>query len=248
MLFEYILNEDLPLTELITANYSFLNKRLASHYGISGVKGNGFQKVSLEGTRRRGMLTHASVLTVTSNPTRTSPVKRGKWILENILGTPPPDPPPGVEELDSNKELTGNLRQRLEQHRDDPNCASCHALMDPLGFVYENFDGIGRWREEDEGALINPAGELVTGETFQNHEEFQKILVNSKLDDFLRCSSEMMMTYAMGRGIEFYDKPAVDSVVKLLKDNDLRFSSLIIGVVKSIPFQYRRGDGRRIYD
>ena len=116
MLFEYILNEDLPLTELITANYSFLNKRLASHYGISGVKGNGFQKVSLEGTRRRGMLTHASVLTVTSNPTRTSPVKRGKWILENILGTPPPDPPPGVEELDSNKELTGNLRQRLEQH------------------------------------------------------------------------------------------------------------------------------------
>ena len=120
--------------------------------------------------------------------------------------------------------------------------------MDPLGFVYENFDGIGRWREEDEGALINPAGELVTGETFQNHEEFQKILINSKLDDFLRCSSEMMMTYAMGRGIEFYDKPAVDSVVKLLKDNDLRFSSLIIGVVKSIPFQYRRGDGRRIYD
>ena len=248
MLFEHILNEDLPLTELITANYSFLNQRLASHYGISGVKGNGFMKVSLEGTRRRGMLTHASVLTVTSNPTRTSPVKRGKWILENILGTPPPDPPPGVEELDSNKELTGNLRQRLEQHRDDPNCASCHALMDPLGFVYENFDGIGRWREEDEGALINPAGELVTGETFQNHEEFQKILINSKLDDFLRCSSEMMMTYAMGRGIEFYDKPAVDSVVKLLKDNDLRFSSLIIGVVKSIPFQYRRGDGRRIYD
>ena len=240
MLFEHILNEDLPLTELITANYSFLNQRLASHYGISGVKGHGFMKVSLEGTRRRGMLTHASVLTVTSNPTRTSPVKRGKWILENILGTPPPDPPPGVEELDSNKELTGNLRQRLEQHRDDPNCASCHALMDPLGFVYENFDGIGRWREEDEGALINPAGELVTGETFQNHEEFQKILINSKLDDFLRCSSEMMMTYAMGRGIEFYDKPAVDSVVKLLKDNDLRFSSLIIGVVKSIPFQYRR--------
>ena len=248
MLFEHILNKDLPLTELITANYSFLNKRLASHYGINGVKGNDFQKVSLEGTRRRGMLTHASVLTVTSNPTRTSPVKRGKWILENILGTPPPDPPPGVEELDSNKELTGNLRQRLEQHRDDPNCASCHALMDPLGFVYENFDGIGRWREEDEGALINPAGELVTGETFQNHEEFQKILINSKLDDFLRCSSEMMMTYAMGRGVEFYDKPAVDSVVKLLKDNDLRFSSLIIGVVKSIPFQYRRGDGRRIYD
>ena len=248
MLFEHVLKEDLPLTELINANYSFLNKRLGRHYGIEGVKGNGFQKISLEGTRRRGILTHASVLTVTSNPTRTSPVKRGKWILENILGTPPPDPPPGVDELDSNKELKGNLRQRLEQHREDPNCASCHALMDPLGFVYENFDGVGRWRDQDEGSPINTAGELVTGESFQNHEEFQKILTESKLDDFLRCSSEMMMTYAMGRGIEFYDKPAVESVVKSLKSNDLKFSSMILGVVKSIPFQYRRGDGRRIYD
>ena len=248
MLFEHVLKEDLPLTELINANYSFLNKRLGRHYGIEGVKGNGFQKISLEGTRRRGILTHASVLTVTSNPTRTSPVKRGKWILENILGTPPPDPPPGVDELDANKELKGNLRQRLEQHREDPNCASCHALMDPLGFVYENFDGVGRWRDQDEGSPINTAGELVTGESFQNHEEFQKILTESKLDDFLRCSSEMMMTYAMGRGIEFYDKPAVESVVKSLKTNNLKFSSMILGVVQSIPFQYRRGDGRRIYD
>ena len=248
MLFEYVLKEDLPLTELINANYSFLNKRLGRHYGIEGVKGNGFQKISLDGTRRRGILTHASVLTVTSNPTRTSPVKRGKWILENILGTPPPDPPPGVDELDANKELKGNLRQRLEQHREDPNCASCHALMDPLGFVYENFDGVGRWRDQDEGSPINTAGELVSGESFQNHEEFQKILTESKLDDFLRCSSEMMMTYAMGRGIEFYDKPAVESVVKSLKTNNLKFSSMILGVVQSIPFQYRRGDGRRIYD
>lgn len=248
MLFEHVLKEDLPLTELINANYSFLNKRLGRHYGIEGVKGNGFQKISLDGTRRRGILTHASVLTVTSNPTRTSPVKRGKWILENILGTPPPDPPPGVDELDANKELKGNLRQRLEQHREDPNCASCHALMDPLGFVYENFDGVGRWRDQDEGSPINTAGELVSGESFQNHEEFQKILTESKLDDFLRCSSEMMMTYAMGRGIEFYDKPAVESVVKSLKTNNLKFSSMILGVVQSIPFQYRRGDGRRIYD
>ena len=194
------------------------------------------------------MLTHASVLTVTSNPTRTSPVKRGKWILENILGTPPPDPPPGVEELDNNKELKGNLRQRLEQHRDDPNCASCHALMDPLGFVYENFDGVGKWRDEDEGSPITTAGELVTGESFNNHEEFQKILTDSKLDDYLRCSSEIMMTYALGRGVEFYDKPAVDSVVKSLKVNDLKISSMVLGIVESVPFQYRRGDGRRIYD
>ena len=248
MLFEHVLKEDLPITELINAKYSFLNKKLANHYGIKGVKGNGFQKISLEGTRRRGMLTHASVLTVTSNPTRTSPVKRGKWILENILGTPPPDPPPGVEELDNNKELKGNLRQRLEQHRDDPNCASCHALMDPLGFVYENFDGVGKWRDEDEGSPITTAGELVTGESFNNHEEFQKILTDSKLDDYLRCSSEIMMTYALGRGVEFYDKPAVDSVVKSLKINDLKISSMVLGIVESVPFQYRRGDGRRIYD
>ena len=248
MLFEHVLKEDLPITELINAKYSFLNKKLASHYGIKGVKGNGFQKISLEGTRRRGMLTHASVLTVTSNPTRTSPVKRGKWILENILGTPPPDPPPGVEELDNNKELKGNLRQRLEQHRDDPNCASCHALMDPLGFVYENFDGVGKWRDEDEGSAITTAGELVTGESFNNHEEFQKILTESKLDDYLRCSSEIMMTYALGRGVEFYDKPAVNSVVKSLKTNDLKISSMVLGIVESVPFQYRRGDGRRIYD
>ena len=120
--------------------------------------------------------------------------------------------------------------------------------MDPLGFVYENFDGVGRWRDQDEGSPINTAGELVSGESFQNHEEFQKILTESKLDDFLRCSSEMMMTYAMGRGIEFYDKPAVESVVKSLKTNNLKFSSMMLGVVQSIPFQYRRGDGRRIYD
>ena len=248
MLFEHVLKEDLPITELISAEYSFLDKKLANHYGIKGVKGNGFQKISLKGTRRRGMLTHASVLTVTSNPTRTSPVKRGKWILENILGTPPPDPPPDVEELDNNKELKGNLRQRLEQHRDDPNCASCHALMDPLGFVYENFDGVGKWRDEDEGSPIITAGELVTGESFNNHEEFQKILTDSKLNDYLRCSSEIMMTYALGRGVEFYDKPAIESVVKSLKSNDLKISSMVLGIVESVPFQYRRGDGRRIYD
>ncbi|MBV63085.1 MAG: hypothetical protein CMP45_01065 [Rickettsiales bacterium] len=248
MLFEHVLKEDLPITELISAEYSFLNKKLANHYGIKGVEGNEFQKISLKGTRRRGMLTHASVLTVTSNPTRTSPVKRGKWILENILGTPPPDPPPDVEELDNNKELKGNLRQRLEQHRDDPNCASCHALMDPLGFVYENFDGVGKWRDEDEGSPIITAGELVTGESFNNHEEFQKILTDSKLNDYLRCSSEIMMTYALGRGVEFYDKPAIESVVKSLKSNDLKISSMVLGIVESVPFQYRRGDGRRIYD
>ena len=248
MLFEHVLKEDLPITELISAEYSFLNKRLARHYGIEGVKGNGFQKISLEGTRRRGMLTHGSILTITSNPTRTSPVKRGKWILENILGTPPPDPPPGVDELDGNKKLKGNLRQRLEQHRQDPNCSSCHALMDPLGLAYENFNGIGEWRENDEGAPIDASGKLVSGESFKTHEEFQKILLTAKRDDFLKCASEMMLTYALGRGTEFYDKLALQYIVKSLKSNDMKFSALVLGVVNSVPFQYRRGDGRRIYD
>ena len=248
MLFEHILKEDLPVIDFLSAPYSFINKRLSMHYGIKGFEGDGFRKTSLEGTRRRGILTHGSILTITSNATRTSPVKRGKWILENILGTRPPEPPPGVDELDGNKKLKGNLRQRLEQHREDPNCSSCHALMDPLGFAYENFNGIGRWRENDEGAPIDASGKLVSGESFKTHEEFQKILLTEKREDFLRCLSEMMLTYALGRGIEFYDKLALEAIIKSLKSSDLKFSVLVFGVVKSVPFQYRRGDGRRIYD
>ena len=248
MLFEHILKEDLPLTELLSAPYSFINKRLSMHYGIKGFEGDEFRKTSLEGTRRKGILTHGSILTITSNSTRTSPVKRGKWILENILGTPPPDPPPGVDELDGNKKLKGNLRQRLEQHREDPNCSSCHALMDPLGLAYENFNGIGRWRENDEGAPIDASGKLVSGESFKTHEEFLEILLTAKRDDFLKCASEMMLTYALGRGTEFYDKLALENIVKSLKSNDMKFSALVLGVVNSVPFQYRRGDGRRIYD
>tara|TARA_B110000116_G_scaffold272080_1_gene295113 strand:- start:1689 stop:4064 length:2376 start_codon:yes stop_codon:yes gene_type:complete len=248
MLFEHILKEDLPVTDLLSAPYSFINKRLSMHYEIKGFEGDGFRKTSLEGTRRKGILTHGSILTITSNATRTSPVKRGKWILENILGTLPPEPPPGVDELDGNKKLKGNLRQRLEQHREDPNCSSCHALMDPLGLVYENFNGIGKWRENDEGAPIDASGKLVSGESFKTHEEFQKILLTAKREDFLRCASEMILTYALGRGIEFYDKLAIKAIVKSLKSSNLKFSSLVFGVVNSVPFQYRRGDGRRIYD
>jgi len=247
-LFEHIMHNDLPFTELLAADYSFINARLARHYGIKGVSGDALGKVSLKGTRRRGILTHGSILTITSNPTRTSPVKRGKWILDNILGTPPPEPPPGVDQLDNNSKLEGTLRQRLEQHRKDPNCASCHALMDPLGLAFENFDGIGRWRDVDRGVRIDSRGELVSGESFETHEQFQQVLIGNKRDDYLRCVSEMMLTFALGRGLEFYDKAAVRSVVKRLKGGKLRFSEAILGVVHSVPFQYRRGDGRRIYD
>ncbi len=248
LLFGHVMAEDLPVTELLDARYSFVDERLARHYGIDGVKGGEFRKVSLEGTPRRGVLTHGSILTLTSNPTRTSPVKRGKWILDNILGTPPPEAPPGVPQLDGNKELTGTLRQRLEQHRDDPNCASCHALMDPLGLAYEHFDAVGAWRDKDGDEAVDPRGELVSGEKVNSHEELQAVLVGAKRGDFLRCSAEMMLTYALGRGLEFYDKPAVEGVVERMEGDGLKFSALVLGVVESVPFQYRRGDGQRVYD
>ncbi|MCP4847732.1 MAG: DUF1592 domain-containing protein [Verrucomicrobiaceae bacterium] len=247
-LFEHVMRNDLPITEFLDADYSFINARLARHYGIKGVSGDALQKVSLAGSHRRGILTHGSILTITSNPTRTSPVKRGKWILDNILGTPPPDPPPGVGQLEDNSKLEGTFRQRLEQHRKDPNCAACHALMDPLGIAFENFDGVGRWRDDEGGQRIDSSGELVSGERFETHEQFQEVLSTSKRGDYLRCVSEMMLTFALGRGLEFYDKPAVSSVVKRLQDGKLSFSRAVLGVVDSVPFQYRRGDGRRIYD
>ncbi|MCH2059793.1 MAG: DUF1592 domain-containing protein [Verrucomicrobiales bacterium] len=247
-LFDHVMRNDLPITEFLDADYSFINARLARHYGIEGVSGDDLRKVSLKGTGRRGILTHGSILSITSNPTRTSPVKRGKWILDNILGTPPPEPPPGVGQLEDNAKLEGTFRQRLEQHRKDPNCASCHALMDPLGIAFENFDAIGRWRDNEEGQPIDPSGILVSGERFKDHEEFQQVLSTKKRSDYLRCVSEMMLTFALGRGLEFYDKPAVVSVVKRLESGDLRFSEAVLGVIHSVPFQFRRGDGRRIYD
>ena len=247
-LFEHIMRNDLPLTEFLDADYSFINARLARHYGIKGVSGDALRKVSLAGSRRRGILTHASILTITSNPTRTSPVKRGKWILDNILGTPPPEPPPGVGQLEENSKLEGTFRQRLEQHRKDPNCAACHALMDPLGLAFENFDGIGGWRDAEGGQPIDSSGKLVSGERFETHEQFQQVLSTKRRSDYLRCLSEMMLTFALGRGLEFYDKPAVISVVKRVQDGELRFSQAVLGVVHSVPFQFRRGDGRRIYD
>ncbi len=247
LFFENVIREDRSILDFLNADYTFLNDRLAQHYGIKGVKGAQFQRVSLKGPQRGGILTHASVLTITSNPTRTSPVKRGKWILENILGTPPPPPPPDVPELKEGKEaaLTGSLRQRMEQHRANPNCASCHERMDPIGFGFENFDGIGAWREQDAGFVIDPAGKLVTGETFQGPADLKTILMKRKKDDFVRCLSEKMLTYALGRGLEYYDKCATDQISKNLAKNRYKFSTLILEVIKSTPFQLRRGEEDR---
>jgi hypothetical protein len=213
---------------------------LASHYGLSDVKGDEFRKVALDSAQRGGVLTQASVLTVTSNPTRTSPVKRGKWILENLFGTPPPPPPPDVPELEeAGAAVTGTLRERMEQHRANPNCAVCHNRMDPLGFGLENFDGVGGWRQMDGPHEIDASGELPGGEKFSGPGELKQILLARK-DDFVRCLAEKLLTYALGRGIEYSDRCTVEDIALATQKQDYRFSSLVLAIVESDAFQKRR--------
>jgi mono/diheme cytochrome c family protein len=241
LFFAAVMNEDRSLTDFLDADFTFLNERLAKHYGIPGVKGEQFRRVALPPGPRGGILTQASILTLTSNPTRTSPVKRGKWILENILGTPPPPPPPGAGELkeDQKSVLSGSLRQRMEQHRANPNCASCHQRMDPLGFGFENFDAVGAWRNKDGAFAIDPAGVLPSGQSFKGPAEL-KIILKAQREAFSRCLAEKMLTYALGRGLEAYDRCAVDEICSNLAKNDHKFSSLVLEVVKSDPFQRRK--------
>ena len=242
LFFAHIMREDRSVLELLDSDYTYLDERLAKHYGIPDVKGPEFRLVKLTDRNRGGVLTQASVLTVTSNPTRTSPVKRGKWILENILGTPPPPPPPDVPELAEEKkgQLTGSLRQRMEQHRSNPACATCHAKMDPLGFGLENFDGVGGYRTTEDKFKIDPSGVLPDGSKFSGPSDLKKVLV-AKGDLFRRNLADRMLTYAIGRGLEYYDTCALDDMVKRLKGNNDRFTSLITGVVMSDAFQKRRG-------
>lgn len=246
LFFEYIVREDRPVTELLTADYSFVNERLAKHYGMTNIVGSEFQKVALTGTGRRGILTHGSVLTLTSNPTRTSPVKRGKWVLENILATPPPPAPPDVPTLEAaERKLTGSLRQRMVQHREDPTCNSCHARMDPIGFGFENFDGIGAFRSQDGKFPVESADELASGEKFTGAGELIDLLVEKKGDDYLRCIAEKSLIYALGRGLEPFDKCTVEEVIEAMRIGEFKFSSLVTAVVKSTPFQQRRGEAQR---
>ena len=243
MLFESIVKDNRPITDFIDANYSFINERLAKHYDIRGVKGNNFRRVSLKGSGRAGVLTHASVLTLTSNPTRTSPVKRGKWILENLLNDAPPDPPADVPDLDETaQEHPGmTLREQLALHRESPTCASCHKTMDPLGFGFERFDAVGKIRSLADGKPIDPSGELPSGESFSGALELVQI-VKERREQFCRCLAEKMMTYALGRGLDYYDRCAIDQIYGRLDENELRFSSLVEGIVLSKPFLERRGE------
>jgi hypothetical protein len=242
--FEYVMRDDRSILDFLDGDYTFVNKQLAELYDIDGVEGNDFQKVSLEGTPRAGVLTQSSILALTSNPTRTSPVKRGKWIMENILGTPPPPPPPNVPELEETAKASpdATLAEQLALHREDPGCASCHDQMDPLGLALEKFDAIGQFRERDGKHPIDDSGVLPGGQKFQGAHELIGIL-KARKQLFAKNLTEKMLTYALGRGLEYYDICAVNEIVNGLERDEYKFSRLILGVVNSNPFQYRRGDG-----
>ena len=242
LFFADLLRENRSALELLDSDHTFVNEELARHYGIDGVSGGEFRRVSLEGRPRGGVLTQASVLTLTSNPNRTSPVKRGQWILQQILGTPPPPPPPDVPELGEGNEAAeaASLRERLELHRSNPECASCHSQMDPLGFALENFDAIGRWRDSDGDSPIDPSGELAGGLAFDDAEGLRRILVESSAKKFSRTLVEHLMTYALGRGLVPDDYPTVEAVRERLVEDDHRIRSILYGIVESDNFQ-RRG-------
>jgi len=244
LLFEAVMREDRNVLDFLDADFTFLNERLAEHYGISDIQGEQFRKVALTDGRRAGVMTHASILTLTSETMRTSPVKRGKWILENILGTPPPPPPPNVPQLEETAKSAkdASLRKQLEIHRTNPTCASCHVLMDGLGFGFENFDAIGRWRDTDGNEPVDASGKLPTGETFSGPVDLVKIL-KTREREFGRCLTEKLLTYALGRGLEYYDECTVDKITTALSKDGYRFSTLVRGIVSSDPFLMRRNEG-----
>ncbi len=241
LFFDSILREGRGVTDLLTADHTFLNERLARHYGVPGVYGSDFRRVSLADGNRRGLLGQGSILTVTSYPDRTSPVGRGKWVLENVLGTPPPPPPPNVPELEP-AEDTGRvlaMRERMEQHRENPVCASCHRVMDPLGLALENFDAIGRWRGHMPGGIaIDASGTMPDGTAFDGPAELRGLLVRDR-EQFATVVTEKLLIYALGRGIEYYDAPAVRQIVRGSAADDYGLASLVVGVVRSTPFRMR---------
>lgn len=247
LFFAHVLNENRPATELLTARYTFLNDELAKWYGIEGVKGKEMQKIDLpEDSPRGGVLGQATFHIVTSNPARTSPVKRGMFVLENLLATPPPPAPPNVPALEDaqkggNKDLP--LRDILAIHREKALCASCHKRMDPIGLAFENYNPLGIWHDEYRGKPIDTAGQLVSGETFANGRELSQVLADKHSHEFHRALAEKLLTYGIGRGMEYFDAPSIDRIVKEMEKNGGSLRHIIYGVVDSVPFQKRRGDG-----
>ena len=246
LLFESILREDRGIVDLIDADYTFVDERLARHYGMPNVRGSRFRRVALRDDARRGLLGHGSLLTVTSAPNRTSPVMRGAWIMENILGTPAPNPPPDVDtDLDTRAAEAGepaSMRAQLERHREDPACAGCHNMIDPIGFALENFDLIGKWRDADGGTTINASGDLWDGTALDGPAGLRAALLERR-ELFVTRATEKLMAYALGRTVEHYDMPAVRAIVREAADDDHRFARLIAGVVKSPAFRTKRKAG-----
>ena len=239
MLFESVIREDRSVLDLLDANYTFVNERLARHYGIPNVYGPDFRRVPVPSDARRGLLGHGSLLLVTSNANRTSPVIRGKWILENLLGSQAPLPPPDVPPLEEKPTAAArSVRERIEQHRANPACASCHKIMDPIGLALENFDAIGRWRTTDEGVAIDASGQLVDGSVLDGPSSLRKAMLG-RSDAFVGSMTEKLLMYGMGREIKYYDMPAVRIVMRDAAKNRYRFSDLVMGIVKSAPFQMK---------
>ncbi len=241
---ESVLREDRSVLDLLNADYTFVNERLARHYGIPNIRGSDFRRVAVSDENRRGLLGQGSILAVTAYPHRTSPVLRGKWVLENLLGTPPPPPPPNVPSLDESAPSTRvpSMRERMAQHRANATCASCHQMMDPPGLALENFDAVGRWRDRDQAfEPIDNSGVLPDGTTFEGAAGLRRVLL-AQSDLFISTLTEKLMTYALGRGVEYYDMPAVRAIMRDAARHDNKLSSIVLGIVSSQPFQNRRAD------
>jgi hypothetical protein len=245
MVFAHVLREDRSVLEFLDSDYTFANEDLAKHYGIPGVQGADFRRVTLPAdSPRGGLLTQAAVLMITSNPSRTSPVKRGQFILENFLGSPTPPPPPDIPALDEvRRGIKGHeptVREVMAIHRTNALCASCHARMDPLGLALENFNALGIWRETERKQPIDASGQLLSGQAFKNVRDLKKILKGDLRRDFYRCLTEKLLTYALGRGLDYHDVETVDQIIARIERNDGRFSALMLGIIESSPFQKRR--------
>ena len=238
LLFESVVLEDKSVVTLLDADYTFVNERLARHYGIPHIYGTQFRRVPVTNDARRGLLGHGSILALTSQNNRTSPVLRGKDALTNLLGTPPPSPPAADSSLDENPGKAMTMRDWMEEHRKSPACSGCHKLMDPIGLALENFDGIGRWRTSDNGARIDPASELADGARINSTVALRQAMLR-RTDMFARNMTEMLLSYGLGHSIEYYDMPFVRAIVKDAERSGCTFSSLVLGIMKSAPFQSR---------
>ena len=237
LLIEGELRDDRSVVDLLDTDFTFVNQRLAEHYGIPGVYGAEFRRVAITDPNRRGLLGQASILAVTSYPNRTAPTIRGKWVMEQLLGSPPPPPPANVPSLKEDS-ATANMtmRERMEQHRANPSCAVCHRVMDPIGFALENYNGLGAWRDSAGAGKIDSSGVLPDGTRFEGPQGLRKVLL-AKKDEFVAAFTERLLTYALGRGVEQYDAPVIRKIVRESASGDYRWSSIILGIVKSKPFQ-----------